>query len=98
MTGKSFSRNLPLLKQSQWLLGMDSRENAGIFLRGDVLREWSIARSIGRARIETTVQCVQGGPPHVSPDQLVGRGLKPPTVGAPCTSTTYRPINWSGAD
>lgn len=53
MIDKLFSRKTPLLKHHRRLLGMGSRENAGIFLRSDTLRERSIARRIRRARIET---------------------------------------------
>lgn len=54
MTNKLFSRITSTVSHNRWLFGAGSRENAGIFLRNDELREWSIARSVGRARIETT--------------------------------------------
>ena len=57
-----------------------------------------IARSIGRARIETS----RGWPitrmGDVSPDQLVGRGLKQHMAFRADSGQQYRPINWSGAD
>ena len=36
--------------------------------------------------------------PAVSPDQLVGRGLKRLVYGELLKEPLYRPINWSGAD
>ena len=53
MTDKPFSRKKTHISHNHRLLGVGSRENAGIFLRSGALRERSIARSIGRARIET---------------------------------------------
>ena len=57
-----------------------------------------IARSIGRARIETSHACRTWWSSYVSPDQLVGRGLKRIEEEIMSLTTEYRPINWSGAD
>ena len=61
MTDRSFSRKTPPLKHNHWPFGVGSRENAGIFLRSDTLRERRIARPIGRARIETFLAGVTSG-------------------------------------
>ena len=53
MTDKPFSRRTKSMSQNHWLTGASSRENTKIFLRGDTIREWSIARPLGRAWIET---------------------------------------------
>lgn len=54
MTNKQFSRRTKFMGQKQWLCGAGSRENTGIFLRGDTLRKWGgITRPVGRVRIET---------------------------------------------
>ena len=98
MTDKPFSRKKTRISHNHRFLGVSSRENAEIFLRSDALRERSIARSIGRARIETSsIRRTRSGKP-VSPDQLVGRGLKRLEDDACLAKTVYRPINWSGAD
>ena len=76
MTDKLFSRNTFPVSHNHWLFGAGSRENAGIFLRNHELRKWCIARSIGRARIETSRPLRLIQMTSVSPDQLVGRGLK----------------------
>jgi hypothetical protein len=39
MIDKLFSRRTKFVSQKQWLSGAGSRENAGIFLRSDTLRE-----------------------------------------------------------
>ena len=57
-----------------------------------------IARSIGRARIETLLRSITARSTGVSPDQLVGRGLKRQRASLWITPAAYRPINWSGAD
>ena len=76
MTDKPFSCNTPLLKHNQWLFRMGSRENAEIFLRGDALREGSIARRIRLARIETCTGSAKRAARTVSPGEFVWRGLK----------------------
>lgn len=39
MADKPFSRKTKSMSQKQWLSEAGSRENTGIFLRGDTLRE-----------------------------------------------------------
>ncbi len=55
------------------LVGRGLKQAAGIRIRR---RVGGIARSIGRARIETGKNRARGAAICVSPDQLVGRGLK----------------------
>ncbi len=53
MINKIFLRKVKLKNQKKWRSGVGSRENTEILLRSIMLREWSIARSIERAWIET---------------------------------------------
>ncbi len=57
-----------------------------------------IARSVGRARIETCSHCRAGGAHCVSPAQLGGRGLKHDDEACSGWMDVYRPLSWAGAD
>ena len=86
ITVKRIARSIGRARiETRWL-GSRARDRAGI------------ARSIGRARIETHERRRWVRSTVVSPDQLVGRGLKPSRYCSCDFVTLYRPINWSGAD
>lgn len=75
MIDKIISNYTNFANQKLWLSKASSRENIDIFLRGDILREWSIARSIERARIETpSGDDLRTKKYRASPPQLSGRG------------------------